>query len=54
MVKLIDLSSTGIHGYKLGYIPDEKKITFCSFCFLLSLKEIQIVLEIKPNYKILC
>lgn len=54
MVKHIDLSPTDIHGHKLGSIPNEKK-SFCSSCFLFffSLREIQIVLGIKPNFKIL-
>lgn len=57
MVKHIDLSPTDIHGRKLGSIPNEEKKSFCSSCFLFffffPLKEIQIVLGIKPNFKIL-
>lgn len=54
MLKLIDLSPTNTHGHKLDNILNEKKtLLFVALASFFSSKEIQIVLEIKPNFKIL-
>lgn len=54
MVKLIDLSSAHIHGHKLSNIPKEKKkLLLVALASFFLLKEIQIVHEIKSNFKIL-